>query len=50
MADPAKDNEVVINENFAQAHGFNPENRFAKTGVSCEAAIGKCPTKRIVRL
>jgi putative ABC transport system permease protein len=29
LADPAKDNEVVINENFAQAHGFNPGDRFA---------------------
>jgi len=23
LADPAKDDEVVVNENFAQAHGFN---------------------------
>ena len=29
LADPAKDNEVVINENFAQAHGFNPGDQFA---------------------
>ncbi|OGP82512.1 MAG: ABC transporter permease [Deltaproteobacteria bacterium RBG_16_58_17] len=29
LADPTKDNEVVINENFAQAHGFNPGDRFA---------------------
>ena len=29
LADPAKDNEVVINENFAQAHGFNLGDRFA---------------------
>lgn len=29
LADPAKDNEVVINENFAQAHGFDPGDRFA---------------------
>ena len=29
LPDPAKDNEVVINENFAQAHGFNPGDQFA---------------------
>ncbi|MFH2120429.1 MAG: FtsX-like permease family protein [Pseudomonadota bacterium] len=29
LADPAKDNEVVINQNFAQAHGFDPGDRFA---------------------
>ena len=29
LADPAKDNEAVINENFAQAHGFNLGDRFA---------------------
>lgn len=29
LADPAKDNEVVINENFAQAHGFNLGDQFA---------------------
>ncbi|TSA47279.1 MAG: ABC transporter permease [Deltaproteobacteria bacterium] len=29
LADPAKDNEVVINENFAQAHGLDPGDRFA---------------------
>ncbi len=29
LADPAKDNEVVINENFAKAHGFDPGDRFA---------------------
>ena len=29
LADPAKDNEVVINENFALAHGFDPGDRFA---------------------
>ncbi|MCX5825600.1 MAG: FtsX-like permease family protein [Deltaproteobacteria bacterium] len=29
LADPAKDNEVVINESFAQAHGFDPGDRFA---------------------
>jgi putative ABC transport system permease protein len=29
LADPAKDNEVVINENFAKAHGFEPGGRFA---------------------
>ena len=29
LADPAKDNEVVINENFAQAHGFHLGDRFA---------------------
>jgi len=29
LADPAKDNEVVINENFAQAHGFDLGDRFA---------------------
>lgn len=28
LADPAKDDEVVINENFAQAHGFNLGDRF----------------------
>jgi putative ABC transport system permease protein len=28
LADPAKDTEVVINENFAQAHGFNLGDRF----------------------
>jgi putative ABC transport system permease protein len=29
LADPAKDNEVVINENFAKEHGFEPGDRFA---------------------
>ena len=29
LADPAKDNEVVINENFANAHGFNLGDQFA---------------------
>ncbi len=29
LADPAKDNEVVINENFAQEHGFGLGDRFA---------------------
>jgi len=29
LADPAKDNEVVINENFAKAHGFDPGDQFA---------------------
>ena len=29
LADPAKDDEVVINENFAQAHGFNLGDQFA---------------------
>ncbi len=29
LADAAKDNEVVVNENFAQAHGFDPGDRFA---------------------
>jgi len=29
LADPTKDNEVVINENFAKAHGFNLGDRFA---------------------
>jgi putative ABC transport system permease protein len=28
-ADPAKDNETVINENFAQAHGFNLGDSFS---------------------
>jgi len=28
LADPAKDNEVVVNENFALAHGFNPGDAF----------------------
>jgi len=28
LADPAKDNEVVVNENFANAHGFDLGNRF----------------------
>jgi putative ABC transport system permease protein len=29
LADPAKDNEVVINENFAQAHGLHIDDSFA---------------------
>ena len=29
LADPTKDNEVVINESFAKAHGFDIGNRFA---------------------
>ena len=29
LADPAKDDEVVINETFAQAHGFNLGDQFA---------------------
>jgi putative ABC transport system permease protein len=29
LADPAKDNEVVINETFAHAHGFNLGDQFA---------------------
>jgi putative ABC transport system permease protein len=29
LADPAKDNEVVINESFAHAHGFNLGDQFA---------------------
>ena len=29
LADPAKDNEVVINENFAMEHGFGPGDQFA---------------------
>ncbi len=29
LADPAKDNEVVINETFAKAHGFNLGDQFA---------------------
>jgi putative ABC transport system permease protein len=29
LADPAKDNEVVINETFAHAHGFNLGDHFA---------------------
>ncbi|MEI6608273.1 MAG: ABC transporter permease [Deltaproteobacteria bacterium] len=29
LADPAKDNEVVINETFANAHGFNLGDQFA---------------------
>ena len=29
LADPAKDNEVVINENFAQEHGFGLGDQFA---------------------
>src|SRR3989339_454676 len=29
LADPAKDNEVIINENFAKAHGFDPGDQFA---------------------
>lgn len=29
LADPAKDNEAVINENFAKAHGFNLGNSFS---------------------
>ena len=29
LADPAKDNEVVINESFAKAHGFGLGDRFA---------------------
>ncbi len=29
LADPAKDSEVVVNENFALAHGFRPGDRFA---------------------
>ena len=28
-SDPAKDDEVVINETFAQAHGLNPGDQFA---------------------
>ncbi len=28
LADPARDNEVVISESFAQAHGFNPGDTF----------------------
>lgn len=28
LPDPAKDHEVVINENFAKAHGFNPGDQF----------------------
>ncbi len=29
LPDPARDHEVVINENFADAHGFGPGDRFA---------------------
>jgi putative ABC transport system permease protein len=29
LPDPARDQEVVINENFAKAHGFNPGDQFA---------------------
>ncbi|MEW6334667.1 MAG: FtsX-like permease family protein, partial [Thermodesulfobacteriota bacterium] len=29
LVDPLKENEVVVNENFAQAHGFVPGDRFA---------------------
>lgn len=29
MADPARDNEVVVNEHFARAHRFGPGSRFA---------------------
>lgn len=29
LTDPAKDDEVVINETFAHAHGFNPGDQFA---------------------
>ena len=29
LADPSKDNEVVINESFAHAHGFNLGDQFA---------------------
>lgn len=29
LADPARDDEVVINDNFAQAHGFDLGDRFA---------------------
>lgn len=29
LADPAKDNEVVVNENFAKEHGFDPGDQFA---------------------
>ncbi|MFZ4438835.1 MAG: ABC transporter permease [Syntrophales bacterium] len=29
LTDAAKDNEVVVNENFAQAHGLDPGDRFA---------------------
>jgi putative ABC transport system permease protein len=29
LADPSKDNEVVVNENFAKEHRFEPGDRFA---------------------
>lgn len=29
LPDPSRDDEVVINETFAQAHGFNPSDQFA---------------------
>jgi putative ABC transport system permease protein len=29
LVDPAKDNEAVINEKFAEAHGLNPGDQFA---------------------
>ena len=29
LPDPARDREVVINENFAMSHGFNPGDQFA---------------------
>lgn len=29
LPDPARDHEVVINENFAKAHNFNPGDQFA---------------------
>ena len=34
LADPAKDNEVVINENFAQAHGFNLGDRLRRSSTA----------------
>ncbi|RPH50759.1 MAG: FtsX-like permease family protein [Desulfobacteraceae bacterium] len=29
LVDPARDNEVVVNENFAKEHGFEPGDQFA---------------------
>jgi len=29
LADPAKDNEIVVNENFAKEHAFEPGDQFA---------------------
>ncbi|MBU1745543.1 MAG: hypothetical protein KJ649_11690 [Proteobacteria bacterium] len=49
LSKAARERTLVRAFPFDESVSGNPGDRVAKTSISCEAAIDKCPTKCIVR-